>query len=158
MNKLLISAMVLLLVLWMGILGVFVWSKVEGDFFPVTNTLHITSITPNRSDIGEYSIVAGEFDKLRNCAFQSIEWNYVSGSGRVGQTKVIAFFEDKPQVREIGEGLTFKKLYVRLDEYNLKNNSRVAVYHKCHGDWFWQTRTVFYDTSITDANEPHSQN
>ena len=109
---------------------------VEGTIYPVTTDTKIGHMVP----AGKIAtrILSGEFEKVRDCSFEDIEWRYsVGGRDVVAQVN----FEEGVKVR--GEGLhTFGPWYVDIPMDQVKERSRVFAYHRCH--WLWLTKTRFY--------------
>jgi len=128
------------MVAWLAVVATFIYSNFDGKLFPVTSRLEITSVTA--ADDGEGSYVAGRFTKLRNCTFQGLNWFYSTGGPGLSEVVVYSQFRDRPEIRETGEH-EFFRLYVRLNEADIMNNSHVNVYHSCYNGLLWTTVTAF---------------
>ena len=104
---------------------------IEGGLFPVSQVtvFQIVGVAENGD-----AIVAGRFNKLRDCNFVRSQW--YKGSGLEIE------FERVDEVQELpaGEGLPWGAIRLRASVETAKTDIYVEGYHKCHP--FWMTKTV----------------
>jgi hypothetical protein len=115
--------------------------EVETLYRPVLSKLIITEVeevTP------ETSMVRAEFTKLRNCEYMGIAWyrgteaNYFD---RVSMTPVKDPDDTSSPNRPVGtQSAGPWRLTMKAEE--VRKNSFVQVFHRCHP--FWTTMTRFY--------------
>jgi len=108
---------------------------VEGMIAPVVTIAKIT-ISENSTHDG-WAEVSGEFDKIRDCRFESLEWYW---KGEKSDSRIAMTFS-KTQTRGAGHQV-FDKWRLQMPADQVKGNSYVLVYHSCHP--IWKTVTRFY--------------
>ena len=130
---------------WGAPLGIVMWGlilfypllpDIEGRMFPVVTNVAITDYI-SADDAAHASVIYGEFDKVRACAFRRMNW-YL-GNRNTGPLIGVAFDEDE-QVREIGSHNIFGPwlVFIRAEQFP---ETTAEVVHRCHP--FWITRTQF---------------
>lgn len=108
---------------------------VEGYLFPVVSVAEIQSSKDDNND--GWAEVSGEFDKLRDCRFEAIEWYWLSEKSA---SRVAINFNNvttRGKAHQIFEGWT-----VQMPFDQVYDRSMVKVYHQCHP--LWKTQTRFY--------------
>lgn len=105
--------------------------KIEGSLFPVVSNFEY-SIT---EETLSYTEIEGSFSKLRNCAFEHLDWYINDAEGFSGAVDIEFgnFALRKEGMQE------FSGWKVHNDGYPLRYSS-VFVTHECHP--FWDTVTV----------------
>jgi hypothetical protein len=157
---LLLHMMGFALATWILVLGTIVFSMYEGYFFPVVTPLEITSIEQSFDVVDgfDWFTVRGTFTKIRNCVPVTVRWYYglPGSSARIDAIPVPTLVGPDPALGtrpnnfELGEQQT-SYLRVRLEPELIRENSHAYVYHRCHGPYLWETRTLLYDSS-TDTD------
>ena len=118
---------------WALLIFMALFYRFDGVLLPVTSLVRF-----EESDIrfylekpGGWSLIAGEFDKYRNCVFRGIEWNYTSSENQgVVMVSIPADFEDRPVIRPVRDGHRFERLAIKLANVeDIMNHSIVYVYH-----------------------------
>lgn len=141
--------------LWIFSLAAFSYAMFEGHINPVVTQLQIESMQLSRDN--NWTEISGTFEKLRPCKLDSVRWYYGANTGfsRVSSVGVPVLLgpppasTQQPIVRDTGEQRT-DFLQVRLDPSLIRSNSYAYVYHHCYGDWLWRTKTLFYDSQLTN--------
>lgn len=96
--------------------------KTLGVLMPVVDNFTITRVEPVLNGVHIY----GSFDKIRNCAFESVDAALVSDQGR---SHVSLDFKDAEQLRTIGSH-TYGPWFMRMSPKQL-NSLELAVDHRC---------------------------
>jgi len=125
------------------LLGIAVLSQYEGDLFPVVSPFEIKNIRTEN----EMVVVDLHFHKLRDCNPKTMAWFYGNQAlDRVGNIQIKSEIRSGFRIHDEGPHV-IKDVVLDLTEDELKNNSYAYVYHDCHNDWLWNTRTLAYTSN-----------
>jgi hypothetical protein len=153
----LLHLMALALTAWVLILTIIVFSMYEGYFFPVVTPLEITSIDRSFDVVDgfDWFTVRGNFTKIRDCVPVTVRWYYGDprNSSRIDAVPVPTLVGPDPdlgnQPRNFELGVQQPSyLRVRLEPELIREDSHAYVYHRCHGPYLWETRTLLYDSRL----------
>jgi hypothetical protein len=124
------AAMALILAIWLG--GIY-GGKIEGRYFPVVVNTAVTEI----ERVGDIeSRVWGSSEKVRQCAFERIEW-YIGSED--AYSRVAVSFEERSKARPDGD-LSFGPWLIRMTPEEVLHRSFAVVVHRCHPLWLTETR------------------
>lgn len=140
---------------WIVTVAVLFYALVDGAINPVVTPLEISSMRLDRTD--DWTRVNGTFEKLRDCSLEEIRWYYgdresfsrvesVSVPVLLGPTPSLENPRE-PKIRHEGKQRS-DFLRVRLSPELIVSDSYAYVYHNCHGNWLWRTRSLFYDSEL----------
>lgn len=110
---------------------------IEGGLFPVVGPASLELVR----EVDGVTLYAAEAEKLRDCEWVRTEWFLGDIDGRAAQADMRHL--DPPEVRTPG-ALSWDAIEVDLTDRQVRRNSYAYVYHKCHGDWLWETRSLFF--------------
>lgn len=111
--------------------------RIEGYFFPVAGNMQITK-TNELEPIETETF--GTIDKLRDCQYDHLEWMYGRDSDH--SVRVPVKFVEGAKIMPEG-GFIFGPWIVQLAPRQIRENSFVKVFHKCHPFWITETHLHF---------------
>jgi len=158
------NAIYLGILVWSLTIGTMLYALLDGRLNPVVTPPEITSMRLDRTD--DWTRVVGEFDKLRNCSLEEIRWYYGTrrSFSKLDSVNVPVLLgpdpslkEKMPIVREPGHQKS-SYLRVRLSPDLIVTESYAYVYHKCHGEWLWKTKSLFYSSEIQKTRLKKTRN
>lgn len=118
--------------------------QIEGYILPVVNDTEITRIEP----VGRfYSRVWGSSNRIRECDFAGLEWEFNAAPRSVAVSVV---FEEGTVIREQGR-FDFGPWLIHLSPNQLRFSTAFAL-HECHP--FFTTRSVFWPVTPSVVNPP----
>ena len=109
--------------------------SIEGHWLPVIKDFEIERIEP--ADYFNIELY-GDFDKVRDCSFDHIEWYF--GTPELS-TKLDFQFREETDIKRQGQyGFGPWRINVQRAQFE---QTFATVYHRCHP--FWLTATPFYN-------------
>ena len=129
---------------WITVITVALFSYFDGAIRPVVTELRDVEFIEGSDG---WTRVVGKYEKLRNCVPVRVQWYYqnnISLPTQVRQRNETAF-NDARSIIDFDPGIyTTQNLYVFIDADSLENDSHAIVFHKCYGDFLWETRSKYY--------------
>lgn len=111
-------------------------SYLETMIYPVVTEFKINSEIPTAMN---HTIVAGQYEKRRNCESRGITW-YLKDK-KTGQDIPLPVNRMIVQTRPVGE-YSFGPWEIWAKKEDLRNNGYAVVLHDCHP--FYLTRSIVY--------------